>query len=310
MNKWILTFACVSFLFIQLSTSKGFNGGWTDDVEAGGIGGVFYICVKDDKVTLNGLYSENGLVVGTISDKTANGRFLEGGGDSVYCNSGQFQFTLADDEASFSGFYICDSNPSVQQSWNSTKIIEDKPNPKQCALLADSGSCTGHWYVSNSTVANRLDFCQTSSDYKLSFKANETTSQFGEGVTAYDGVVSSGIIYTENNDGSLPGTSLWYVSVDGDLYHIYWAGLGQKYIKKVNDPQYHSYVKYRYAGETTNTDCRSLNYLVDQPYDYYPIDDELKYYNYFYYYNLGLSSSSQIAISFVVMGALMLVAMF
>jgi len=104
---------------------------------------------------------------------------------------------------------------------------------------------------------------------------------------------------------------LWYIGESGDLYHIYWAGIGVYYYNLVNDPDFHTYTKFRYVGETTNTDCRNLEYLAAQPFDYYPLDDILNYYNYFYYYDLFYgNSSSQIAISFVVMGALMLVAMF
>jgi len=250
---------------------------------------------------------KNGIVVGTVTGQTLFGTFYEGPTHQG-CNTGTFQITLSTDGESFQGFYTCSDNPTQQFSWNSTRVSTGAPLPKQCALLANTTTtATGAYTIANSTTINRLDFCQ-SSVYRASLKSNVSLPAYDTGSVYQNNLIYAGITYTENFDGSLPGSSLWYVADGGVIYHIYWAGLGQKYFNLVNDPTFHSITKYYSAGLTTDSDCRQYSYLADQPYDYYPIGEELIFYHFAYYHQYA--SSSHLQISCALVGFLILIALF
>lgn len=251
-------------LFVSAVLCQSFNGVWTDD-STGGFGGDLYICVDDGD--LYGMYSEVGIVVGTVSDDgVAVGRWYEGGQEG--CISGNFEWTLDGD--SFTGFWTCDGNQTpVQHDWSESRTSEDNPTTKQCARLARRGPVDGHWF--SGTAANggvTYDICTDDDSYEASYffvnNAGYETGYADEG-----GRVAGGAFYGRHGLGVLPGSSLWFHLADGTNGNTWWLSFNTPDIDNIDNNDVHGYDTYVLNYGTTEGKCDRFADFEDDYVDYF-----------------------------------------
>jgi len=142
----------------------------------------------------------------------------------------------------------------------------------------------GRWWKPTNGKSSQVDFCtSTDNTYEASYDNPTFTPEgFDEGTWYHNRKIATGKFYRANNNGALPGTSLWLINPDGNLVNIWWAGLtGNFNIQEINDTRIHGYDIYEYAHGTTEGVCSRFSALAGQKFDYYPYEQELFYFSTF-----------------------------
>ena len=279
-----LLFVVLLSVCIAFTTSAITPGVYTDSRK----GGSFNICATNN--TANGLYSEFGLALGTVNTSNSRttwaGEWYEGGlGDCLY---GTFSLTFS--SSSFSGSYTCNNNDTLEYEW-SGDLQEKRSNltARECGTVG-SGSLLGKWSFEDSQGLYQVDFCvdgavgSDEDDFDSEWEAsyfrpnNFIPIGYDNGVTPKS-EIAVGSFYRSNEDGALPGTALWFVSADGDLSYIWWAGhYDYLNIDLIADTEIHGYETYTLKSGTTADQCSRFEPIADEPYDYYPYEYELFYF--------------------------------
>jgi len=258
-----------------------FEGLWTDDIQDGGFGGNFSICVDGNNAW--GLYTEFGLTIGTISDDglTFTGTFYEGGetGDDN-CIIGPFSITLVENGTRFEGLYGC--REKLLYNWSGRRINSEEQSDHDCAKVISFSNnkqdLDGKWFKASNGEVSLVDFCtNTEGGYQTSYSQPSFTPEgYDEGVWFHSRKFATGTFYRANNNGALPGVSLWFVNPDGNLANVWWAGLtADLNIAQIHDADIHGYDIYEYTHGTTSSLCARYSALANQPFDYYPYEEEL-----------------------------------
>lgn len=279
--KYFICFVLLSVLLSSCTCS--FAGLWSDSRK----GGSFSICVNND--TANGIYSEFGLAVGTLSDNgnTWEGTWYEGGvGD---CLTGNFSLTLSADV--FQGTYNCANNASLNFTWTATRNSTDNQTAIQCGDLADQyshKSMQAKWAFETSAGLTQVDFCvndyedddDTKQDfYASSFRPAFISQGFDTGYTARGNTIGGGSFWRGNENGALPGSSLWFLSSEGTLVNLWWAGhYDYLNLDLISDTDLHDVDVYSLKSGTSEEQCRRYEQIEYEPYDYYPYEYELFYF--------------------------------
>jgi len=254
-------------------------------------GGSIYICVENN--TVSGIYSEYGLVVGTINSKNVfNGTWYEGGLGN--CLTGNFSLNF--ESGNFSGTYNCASNYSANYNWTGVALfntsIPQTVTNIQCGKLigttSSSYSMDGKWAYSSIYPygLNQVDMCvNKNGQFDASdFHPSYTPIGFDTGPWYRYQTVGTGSFYRANNNGALPGSSLWFLNSDGNLANLWWAGhFPYLNLHLINDTSIHSYDIYNYVSGTSQAECTRFRPIVNQEYDYYPYAQDLFYFNDTYY---------------------------
>lgn len=239
-------------------------------------GGSFYICADD--TSANGLYSEFGLAVGSLSNNEWNGTWYEGGiGD---CLTGSFNIKFSG--SSYSGSYTC-AGATTSVKWSGSKTSNANVTDKECGKLigsTNSSSPNGKWSASSVDGISQVDFCSDKDTFEASyFRPSNIPLGYDTGDLYRRQTVGVGAFYRSNKNGAYPGSSLWFINSDGDLANIWWAGhYDYLNLYMINDTVIHSYDIYSFRSGTNEDQCSRFEPIEDEPYDYYPYAYELFYF--------------------------------
>jgi hypothetical protein len=136
----------------------------------------------------------------------------------------------------------------------------------------------GTWWKASNGSNSQLDFCTDSSgSYQTSYtNPSNTPEGYDEGSWFLYRKIATGVFYRANNNGALPGHSIWFINPDGYLANIWWAGLVDKInIKHIGDSNIHSYDIFTYSHGTTDKLCSRFSSLAGQNFDYSPYNHVL-----------------------------------
>ena len=266
--KSIITFCLLSFValvcsqnFAQIGTFEG-----TYDDEA--YGGNLFLCQNGD--TIQGQYSEVGIINGVVSNNTASGKFFQAGFND--CNIGTFEWTLTDE--GFEGTYTCNNIPG-SFDWIAKKYDVFRPTDDQCALLYDGdGSIQGHWTIENGHYT--LDSCFTNGTITDQFTVHASYQTENDGETypnvgsvhafsVFNGKIFVGTWYEDFVGGPVMG----YLNGKQELVVNFWTGLAGRQGGSVIDntelhvPDYHWITKYHNSYKTSVAQCTRNDYLAE-----------------------------------------------
>ena len=280
-------FVCLLFVLALSSVvyTAGFEGVWQLEYPTVETTSYVYFCEDDTRVT--GLFNEQTIFVGIIQDDTIFGNFYEGYSDNG-CTSGTFQFSLDLGGISFSGSIYCDEGNSID--WSASIVSSVRPSVIECANVAEFNTFTigGSW-IGASTGSSNIDFCIYDDNVA---EGSGTDGTYYYGYDAEGGVIAAGIALSPNGEGVLPGSSLSYVDVNGDLHTIWWAGVGADYSRDpiyLGNPKVHRYDSYSYIHGSNNQNCNANNEAVLEDFNYY--FDPVYFQNYYV-----VSASSYLAV--------------
>jgi len=284
-------FLVLAFSSVTLATSTPFEGVWELKYPFVEETSYLYICQDDTRIT--GLFNEQTIFIGFPDGDTATGYFYEGYSEGG-CTSGEFTFNVDNSSATFYGTIACDDGGSF--NWNGTLISTVRPNVVECANIANFDTYTvGGFYIGATNGSANADLCvYDNSEYEGSY----TDGSFDAGSAVQEGRILAGIKLTPNQDGALPGSSLIYVDVNGDLHTIWWAGVSTNYTRSpiyLGNSQVHRYDTYSRAKGTSDANCNRNNEIVlaDANYYFNPIDFEN------YYVNPNTSTSLAVPLLFI-----------
>ena len=298
---------CVLIVFSLLVVSCycqefSFEGLWTDDVVDGGFGGNFSICI--DGTNAWGLYSEFGLAIGSISEDglTFSGTFYEGG--QAPCLVGPFSLSIVDNGTRFEGKYGC--REQLLYTWNARRINFEVQSDHDCAKVIPftntNNIVDGKWWKETNGKSSQVDFC-TNNDYEYQTSYSNPTftpEGYDEGIWFKSRKIATGTFYRANNNGALPGTSIWFINTDGNLVNIWWVGLTENLnIRQINDTDIHGYDVFEYTHGTTQGNCARYSALSGQNFDYYPYAEEVIYFSPYerVYPDFTISQTSQLEVN-------------
>jgi len=289
-----VVYICLLVLALSLGSfgqSSTFTGIWEVDFPYALTTSYLYICENSDS-RATGLFNEQILLIGYVNNSIYSGSFYEGFYDGG-CYYGTFRFQLVaatkKNPTQFTGDFVCGDDNSVV-SWTANLINPETPTDLECANVANFDTFTiGGYYLGTNTGSYNVDFCNYDSN---SYEASYSDGSFDYGLTALEGRIAyGGIKYKPNLGGALPGSSLSYVDINGDLHTIFWAGIGIDFFhtsEYLNNSLVHRYDSYIYEEGTNDNNCNRNNALADAKVYYY--FNPLYFQNYY-------SSSSTLALS-------------
>jgi len=281
---------CLFFvLAFAFTLGQNFQGVWKLDQPDVISESFIYICVNSDE-RATGLFNEQTIFIGYVNDNTFSGNFYEGYYDGG-CTTGTFEFTINSKTRTFSGSFICEDDGSLVD-WSATQVSNSKPTDVECANVAEFNTFTvAGFYIGTNTGSANADVCVYDNDF---YEASYSDGSFDYGTSVLEGRIIYGIKGKPNGDGVLPGSSLSYVDVNGDLHNLFWAGVAIEFTRSsvyLNNSQVHQYDSYSFVQGTNDFNCNRNNQLVVAEPNYYfdPV--------YFYYYYITTNTSSSLAIS-------------
>merc|ERR1719456_150496 len=113
----VLFVACFLAALAVAQHPADWHGSWTANNR---YGGVMYSCPVGN--ILYGVYSNAGFFEGTISGRTVEGNYWEGGRGYRNDYQGSFRITLAADNNEFDGFYPRVSEDGEERRWHETRL--------------------------------------------------------------------------------------------------------------------------------------------------------------------------------------------
>ena len=249
----MLRVASVIFVLAILSVSAQWtDSSWSDSIESGGFGGVFYVCFEGNR--LHGAYSEYGIVQGVRRGPVISGIFYEGGGSTMECNVGNFELIINESGDKFEGFYDCGGEEQFEWAEN---IIggPTTTDDYSCAVLKEKGTFAGSY---SSGDGYRFDLCldngKDQGDYHGSFSFGNGQGGYENGIVYQDNLIGSGI-FSESfgNDG----ISLVFELKDGSLGNFYWFVDDNDIIdtEADYDTSFHNYDILPAIGSASPSEC-------------------------------------------------------
>jgi hypothetical protein len=229
--------------------TAGWQGFWTD--ESRGYKRGMACCLFG--TTLNCLYSELGIVSGTIVEGggTAVGEWIQASENGAKCGRGNFSITLSHDQDMFTGYYTCRNN-TKRNMWQERVIPKYRqPTESECAALLDirsSKTLNGRW---GNDYNEHQDVCIYSSNLRseVSYAYNNFTSQgFFKAFAYIDNRVLNGRFHERYNRG----VELLFAARNGSMGRIFWSTSPAQPIDIRdfrNSPARH---QYYYLGRNTN----------------------------------------------------------
>lgn len=149
----VLFVACLLAAFAVAQHPADWHGSWTANNR---YGGAMYSCPVGN--TLYGVYSNAGFFEGTISGRTVEGNYWEGGRGYRNDYQGSFRITLSADNNEFDGFYTRVSEDGEERRWHETRLgapFPPQPSHDQCLVPDRNANLGGGFYRENKQHATQ-----------------------------------------------------------------------------------------------------------------------------------------------------------
>jgi len=263
--------------YAQIAT---FEGTYNDPF----YGGKLYLCQNGN--LLQGSYSQAGMIIGTVANGTATGKYFQAGNNQ--CNIGKFTWQLTDE--GFTGTYTC-NGISGTFPWVAKKYDVFRPSDENCALLHEgNNNVIGHWrnevepgyYID---ICNRTAKSGDNSTIHASYDTyNEGSYYPNQGYISGHSVFNSKIFVGTWYEDFEGGAVLGYINIREELVLWYWTGLAGRQggsildASEYNVPDYHWVTRYSHSLRTSAVQCDRFIYLQD-----YVLDGLYYYQNYLGY---------------------------